>query len=78
MLLWSKSFTNDGFRHLKNIPNIENLNLGFLHQTTDAGLAHVAEIPQVKDLSFYWAENITDEGLSYLKKHAPAAAELDV
>lgn len=59
-------FSDAGMAHLKDIPNLRILNIGFLGQITDEGLANLAGCTQLERISLGWNENITDKGASYL------------
>ncbi len=60
-----REFTNAGLAHLKNLTELERLNLADT-RITDAGLAHLKNLTALKRLNLEVTQ-ITDAGLAHLK-----------
>ena len=58
-----------GLEHLKNLGNLEYLNL-YGTAVTDAGLEHLKGLKNLKKL-YVWQTQVTDEGIAKLKEALP-------
>ena len=64
------SETDADLEQLRDMSELETLDLGFCEKITDTGLAHLKEMTNLETLGLSGCEKITDAGLVYLKAMA--------
>ncbi len=60
---------DDGLAHLKELANLEYLNV-YATQVTDAGLEHLTGLKHLKHL-YVWQSGVTEEGIKKLNESLP-------
>jgi Leucine-rich repeat (LRR) protein len=66
--LGGPKITDAGLAHLRNLKDLEVLELNDALRITDAGLANLAGLAELRELSLVFNRNITDAGLKHLGK----------
>jgi hypothetical protein len=65
VLLGHSNITDDGVKHLSQLPNLEEVSMGNTKGITDAAIPYISKLPKLTNLKL-GSTNITDEGLRAL------------
>jgi Leucine-rich repeat (LRR) protein len=69
LYLFGNQITDDGLRHLSNLPELDFLDLR-RNNITDAGLVHLEKLPKLKQVILIGTQ-VTPAGVNKLQKKLP-------
>ena len=68
LTLSGEVLTGTGFSHLRDLPELRNLEIHYSRRLTDGGIAALAELKQLTKLRLGWAEALNDHQVVELTK----------